>query len=307
VRDDRRVGTTRAIRGMDGVAVDVPDFAAPFQRKLRILGGKLLLSENDPTGSLVLRLYDIASGKDLYKKMLSPDSVVLKSEDADLAGVVEQTGKVTIIDLRSQQEIFHAKVAPEYLEKVKDGLLLQDDRNFYVMLNRPNDAGQGVLGPYSNLTMLRCERVNGEVYAFERRTGKVAWHNPVEHQMVLLEQFQDMPMVLFTAKYIKVDPRGLQQQTSGTLSIDKRTGKRIYDQEAQNGMPPQNQGQFHTLRIDRQNGNVDLISNTMRLRHYIGTNGMSGLDSSRSNRSTIWDMQQARPALVPLQPVQSKP
>ncbi len=71
-------------------------------------------------------------------------------------------------------------------------------------------------------------------------------------------------------------------------------------------MTPQSQGQYHTLRIDRQNGNVDLISNTMRLRHYIGTNGMSGLDSSRPNSPTIWDMQQPRPALVPLQPVRPK-
>jgi outer membrane protein assembly factor BamB len=307
VRDDQRVGTTRAIRGMDGVAVDVPDFAAAFQRRLPrgMLGGKLLVSENDPTGSLVLRLYDIASGQDLYKTMLAPDAIVLKTEEADLTGVVEANGKVRVIDLAAHKEIFHAAVATEHLEKVTDGLLLQDDRNFYVILNKPNDATQGVLGPYSNLTMLRSERVNGEVYAFDRHTGKVNWHNPVEHQMVLLEQFQDLPMMLFTAKYTKVDGRGLQRQTTGTRSIDKRTGKRIYPRagdlsDPDSGvMPLQSQGPFHTLRIDRQNGVVDLIANKMRLRHYVGNNGMTGLNGSTAP-AINWD---AQPRPVPLQPM----
>src|SRR5262249_23046500 len=142
---NNRVGSTRAIRGRDGVTVDVPDFAGQFQRKQRILGGKLLITENDPTGSLVVRLYDIAQGKDLYKKTMAPDAVVLKTEENAIAGVVEPDGKVTVIDLPSQKEIFHAAVAVKYLDKVKDGLLLQDDRQFFVFLNKPVDpATQGV-------------------------------------------------------------------------------------------------------------------------------------------------------------------
>src|SRR5260370_31401880 len=156
--------------------------------------------------------------------------------------------------------------------------------------------------------MLRSERVNGEVYAFNRQTGKMEWHNRVEHQMVLLEQFQDLPMVLFTAKYTKVDARGLQRQTTGTRSIDKRTGKLIWPQPPRPGdpsdtesgaMPPQSHGQFHTLPIDRHNGVVDLVSNNMRLRHYVGNNGMPGLNGSAAP-AINWD---AQPRPVPLQPL----
>ena len=88
-----------------------------------------------------------------------------------------------------------------------------------------------------------------------------------------------------------------------------RTGKLIYDSDTesghvQSGMPPQAQGQFHTLRIDRQNGIVDLISNTMKLRHYVGTNGMAG-ESSRPNTPMFWNMQ-PRPVVGPIRAVKPK-
>jgi len=144
-----------------------------------MLGGKLLVSENDPTGSLVLRLYDIASGQDLYRTMLAPDAIVLKSEEADLTGVVEANGKVRVIDLAAHKEIFHAAVATEHLEKVTDGLLLQDDRNFYVILNKPNDAAQGVLG---HIQISPCCAPSGSTARFmlsiarpARWSGTTAW------------------------------------------------------------------------------------------------------------------------------------
>jgi hypothetical protein len=316
VRDDGRVGATRAIRGMDGVAVDVPDFAGPYQHRIgrqHILGGKLLVSEHEPTGGLVLRLYDIATGRDLYKKTLSPDAVILRNEDPYLAGMVEPSGKVTVVDLHTCREIFHAAVDTEYLEKVKDGLLLQDDRLFYVVLNRPNDPAQGVQGPWSNVTMLRTAPVNGEMYAFWRDTAKVHWHNPVEHQMVLLEQFADLPMIIFTAKFnenVKNGPPGLQTPTTETLSWNKSTGKLIYPKPELNDKHLQSQvlsqGQFHTLRIDRQNGIIDLISHQMRLRHYVGANATAGLDKAPVSTPSFWDMQQPRPVVGPLQPVRPK-
>jgi hypothetical protein len=88
---------------------------------------------------------------------------------------------------------------------------------------------------------------------------------------MLLEQFAELPMIVFTARYQKPVPGGLTQ-VSATLSIDKRTGKRLYDSESP-GFVSQQQGPFHTLIIDRQVGAIDLISHRMRLRHYVGESG----------------------------------
>src|SRR5207253_3187630 len=69
-----------------------------------------------------------------------------------------------------------------------------------------SDPKDGTQGPYPNVAGLRSVLVNGKVYAFDRQTGKYNWYVPegdqmVVSQMLLLERFQDLPMMLFTAKF----------------------------------------------------------------------------------------------------------
>ena len=116
--------------------------------------------------------------------------------------------------------------------------------------------------------------------------------------MILLEQFQELPMVLFTAKYNKVIPPQLNYtQVTATRSIDKRTGKRIYPPASRDPeeRPARtagfNQVQFHTLKIDRKAGNIDLISPNFTIRHYVGDNGLAGLESGRLESGPSYDAQ----------------
>jgi outer membrane protein assembly factor BamB len=270
VRDGGHVGSGRAVRGQDGATVDVPDFAAEYQRRQRIVAGRLLISEADTAGGTTLRLYDIPTGKNLWKKVLAAKSVVLRTEQPELAAMVEPDGKLTVVDLRIQKEIFHAAVSPAHLEKVVDGLVLRDSKRYYAILNQPGDPNNLVYGP--NVSGMRCATANGMVYAFDRESGKLGWYVHVPHQMVLLEQFGELPMLVFTARYHKpVNNPGNFTPVSATLSIDKRTGKRLYDNESP-GYTMQQPGPFHSLIIDRQGGTIDLVSHQMRLRHYVGEN-----------------------------------
>jgi outer membrane protein assembly factor BamB len=281
VRNDNTVGSSQALRGHDGAMVDVPDFTTPFQRRQRVLGSRLLVSENDPTGAQVLRLYDVRTGKDLWKETLPPNVVMLRSEDPELLGFVKPDGQLRVIDLRTQKPVLQSTVSLAHLAKVNEGLLLQDSRQFYVFLNRPNDQNN-VLGPYPNVAYLRTARVHGRVYAFDKTTGEVNWHNPVENQMVVLEQFQDLPILLFTARVnkgvnvgINVQARGLNaargvSQMPVILSMDKHTGRRLKDGPPQSDFP-QAQGSFHSLRIDRKNGTIDLVAHNLIVRHYLDT------------------------------------
>jgi outer membrane protein assembly factor BamB len=285
VRNDNTVGSTQALRGRDGAVVEeVPEFATSFQRRKRILGGRLLVKENDPTGAEIYRLYDIRSGKDLWTETLPPNAVVLQAEDPELFGFVRRSdGQLKVIDLRTQKPVLQSTVARAHLDNVTNegSLFLQDSRQYYVVLNRPNDPGNAQ-GPYPNVAYLRTARAHGRVYAFDKATGEVAWHNPVENQMVLLEQFEDLPILLFTARVNKQvnvginaqaralnNPRGMSQ-IPVILSIDKHTGRRLKDGPPQSDFP-QAQTAFHSLRIDRKNGTIDLIAHNLIVRHYLDT------------------------------------
>ena len=54
--------------------------------------------------------------------------------------------------------------------------------------------------------------VNGNIYAFDRGTYKLRWRAEGLHQMLVLEQFQDLPMLLLTARYQKAT--GLRRHRS---------------------------------------------------------------------------------------------
>jgi outer membrane protein assembly factor BamB len=279
VREDQSIGSTRALRGRDGAAVEVPDFAVAFKRHQRVLGSRLLVSENDPTGGLVLRFYDVPSGKDLWKKNLSPDALVLRSEDPHLLGVVERNGKVTVVDLRTRQEVFHGNIKPAHLAKIHNGLLLSDPTHYYVTLNlapEPNVNNMGLnqqmlinMGMSAGIvqTALRAENVNGMIYAFERTTGK-HWFLHIPNQMLLTQEFEELPMLVFTSLTSKPRGAGFNQVTA-TMSVEKRTGKRIYANEVQSGFPPGQPAQYHALKINRQTGVIDLVSATGKLSHYL--------------------------------------
>jgi hypothetical protein len=268
VRDGKAVGSGRALRGRDGAAIDVPDFANPFQHRRRIVDGRLLVLDKD-SQSPVLRLYDILSGQDLWKKALPRDAVLLRTEEPELAGVAEPDGKLTLVDLRLAREVFHAQAQPADMDKVIAGLWLQDSKQYYVILNRPSEQKPDVKGPYPNVMGLRSEHVNGTVYAFDRQTGALCWCVADVNQMLLLERFQDLPMLFFTARFNKpVSGGAYETPIVATLIIDKRTGKRLRDSEVPN-YPPHSQGQFYALVIDRRAATYDLIAHNLRLRHYL--------------------------------------
>ncbi|HLJ93661.1 MAG TPA: PQQ-binding-like beta-propeller repeat protein [Gemmataceae bacterium] len=318
VRDNKAVGTGRALRGRDGASVAVPDFAIPFQHRQRIVDGRLLVLERDspvaarsgehaPTGGGVLHLYDVHTGQDLWKKELPPDAVFLRSEDPELAGVVDPDGTITVADLRIPKEVFHAAIPPADMAKVNAGLLLQDSKQFYVILNRPAEANPDLQGPFSNVNILRSAPVNGTIHAFDRQSGERNWYKRMPNQMLLLERFSDLPMMLFTAKFIKmVNGGGYTTTVAATVSINKRTGKLLLPEEAYQSA--HSQGQYFALAINRRAGTYDLIAPNMMLRHFVADAGFkSGALKERGipkpARDGIPAARESGPLILPPNPV----
>jgi outer membrane protein assembly factor BamB len=305
VRDNKAVGSGRALRGRDGASVPVPDFANQFQNRQRIVDGRLLFMEKDAQAS-ALHFYDVHTGQDVWKRDLTPEAILLQSEEPELVGVVEPEGEVTVADLRGAKEVFHARVRPADMEKVNAGLLLQDSKQYYVILNRPSEKKPDVDGPYSNVVVMRTAHVNGAVHAFHRQTGELNWYKRVANQIVLLERFEDLPMVVFTGRFNRlVNPGGYATQVAATASIDKRTGKWLLPEAG--FQPAHSQGQYFAVAIDRRAGTFDLIAPSMKLRHYVADGSVKPASEKDGASSTSRRGGEKSPIVIPQPPAPRLP
>jgi outer membrane protein assembly factor BamB len=262
---------SRAFRAYDGVTVRVPDFTAAYAKRVRLVGRNVLASEVDAKSQLKLRLYDVAAGKDLWSQSYPAGSLALSAVEGDFAGAVEPNGRVHVTDLRTGKEVLNASMKAEHLAGVQQLHLLADSDSFFVACVKPTDGNITAFGGVrSNLmpgTGLRALPVNGEVYAFARPTGKLRWYVSMPDQMLVLDRFEELPVVLFTSTYqqwvINGAARHVKQVTTAH-SIEKRTGKRLYGNDnLPNGM------QFHTLHVDARAGVIDFTGYQLKITHHL--------------------------------------
>lgn len=257
IGEDKSPSGTRVFRAHDGVSVKAPDFSAVFQKRLRVQGRTILASETDAKNALTLRLYDVLAGKDVWKQTFPVGTTLLSSEDPRLAGVCEPDGTMRVYDVQERKEVFTTKVANvQHVQRAQAIYLLSDPDYIFLAVNGPNDPNQAWGGPQPNVqpgSGLRSVPVNGMVYCFERGTGKLRWYNPVENQQLIVSQFAELPLVLFTAHYQQVaQNRGVVSQRFVARAIAKHNGKLWYDPQE---VP---QVMFQALTMDHRTGTVEL-------------------------------------------------
>jgi outer membrane protein assembly factor BamB len=288
VGKDGTTGGGRAFRASDGVSVKVPDFAAIYQKRVRTIGGRILVSDSDK--ALTLRLYDVQSGKDLWKKEFKGGAIALKCEDPNLAGVAESDGTVTVIDLTTQKEILKSSIVKEHLVKAEAIYLLDDPHQFYLAINGPKDANNnpGVPGMPAGIagqiqsglqpgSGMRSLPVDGFFYAIDRKTGQYNWYNEVKQQQVVLEHFREMPIVMFSARPYAMMGKGMRnwnQQVTNFRSYHKYSGKVLVDDEnvSQNSM-------FHALNMDLRAGKIELVGYQIKILHILPNHVAASKDS----------------------------
>jgi outer membrane protein assembly factor BamB len=283
-------GAGRVFRAGNGEPVDVPDFGFLYHKdnRIRIIGHNILAAQAGKAG-LTFRLYNILTGKDVWSKSFAAGGVRLVTEDPDLTGVIEPSGKMTVLNALTGQQILQThvlqgRIKAQDMKNLHEPLLLQDSQRYYLALNQALDhnvvAGGVVRSNFNN--NLRCAVVNGWFLAFEKADGKamvdktqrtwkkgdLAWHiyKPMANQMIVLEQFKSLPILLFTARYNQSNNFVGFQARTHTQSIDKETGRMIYDPGTQtsNGQPS-----YHRFTIDRKAGTINLIGFGSTLQHYI--------------------------------------
>jgi outer membrane protein assembly factor BamB/tetratricopeptide (TPR) repeat protein len=254
-----------AIRAADGVTVNVPEFANLFHpsRRLKIIGRHILAFDEDSNGK-ALRLYDPLTGKDVWRETFPAGSKPARSVDANLAAVVEPDGTVTVFDLIARKAAIKVKgpddrVQAEHFTSADELLVLADREHYYLILNKPPEAGMQVM-PYV-INGIRSVRVNGPLYAFDKNSGSLDWRcDYLTNQFMVLEQFEDLPICIFAAYANKFNRNGMEQQQAKVEAYDKKTGKTILDRQ----IPAT--AQFYAMTANARAGEIELLRYDLKIR-----------------------------------------
>ncbi len=265
---DGGVTSARAVRASDGVEVQIQDSAQVFSNlKKSKTAGRRVLVLDEKSEKKAMRLYDILTGKDDWKKEIEGDALLLRCEDPNLTGYVSKDkGEVSIFSVKDGKEIFtgklDAKKLAQQMDKVEAGILLVDRDRFFIVLNRAIDNNARVNNMLSVTPGMRTMHVNGTIYCFDRTTKKRLWFTDeqFEHQQIILEQFQDLPVVLGAHYYNRINNGVFEGNHFKVVALDKQTGRTLYRKE----VSPQ--GQFHALVADPKTGVIDLIRYDLRIR-----------------------------------------
>lgn len=238
-------GTAKVLRAMDGSLVEgVKDFAPLYTggNRVAVLGRQLLMSEGGTSGPRVLRLYDVLTGQDVWKKEYPEKSLTLKTLEPDVTGCLAPNGAMEVLNSRTGEVLFKAKLdadrAEAHLKNVTEPLLLSDAERYFLFLNRGDGNHQPAYG-----TMIRSQKVHGVAYGFEKATGKRLWFSErlFEQQYVFTDRFEDMPVIVAAAQFPNEDTK---QQKYHVAVLDKQLGKLRYF------APHQPNQAFYTLTFE---------------------------------------------------------
>lgn len=218
---------------------------------------------------MVLRLYDVLTGRDRWKRTFPARSVVLDSPHPGLTGVVEPGSGVVVVDLEAHREVLRAAADRRDVDRLHAARVLRDHERYYIALEAADKSpGHGTVAVFGDLPSVP---VNGMLYAFWREglprwylpPARLAWFCRLPRQAVLTYRFDELPVVLCSAVTIRPDlPRNSPANLVATRSIEKRTGKLLFTRETNRVDAP-----YHTLRLDAYSGTVELIGPSFKLRH----------------------------------------
>lgn len=262
--------STKLLRAVDGIPVEgSPDSGRilAMAKSYQILGKNALIVEGNAEQTRVARLYDMSTGKDIWKKEYDSKAVPIKTLSNEYCGYIKENGEAEIIETKTGRVVSTLKIDAKNLDTdlkpcVSAQLFLDADR-FYLILDRdpglPSSNGS-TRGPvYTN--SIRTHPINGPIYAFDRLSGKRLWSygdgmGLLENQMLILEQFSELPVIMIAGPMQNQN----RQLTYPVVILEKARGRIIFDRPIQ-----YNGNFFHNLHVDSKNGIIQLNRFDMRI------------------------------------------
>lgn len=254
-----------ALRTADGSLVDGLNVPELFANRLRTVGRRVLRFSETAEGS-VLRLYDPLRQVDTWSLTVRPKSTLVESLVPNVVAVAEPDGKVQAFSLTTGEQLFSKLLDSSVASPMSPLYLLADALHWYLAFALPGEDENRparFFGPAYAAPALRTIRVNGPLLALDRSTGELRWRTDVPMHGLILEQFEELPLLLFASlKEVRVPQRGNNQghfrNVSALLALDKRDGRVIDASESSNGTV------YTALRVDAGAGRIELIGHPLK-------------------------------------------
>ena len=264
--------STKLIRAVDGMAVEnSPDSGRVLAdaHSFQLYGRHALLASGTGDQPRVLRLYDMATGKDVWKKEFDAKAVPITAPlNSDWTGFVKPDGTAEVFSVKTGETIAKLKIDEKnvaaHLKSCVGAQVLADSDRFYLILDRDPAAGStnGTRpAPVYNNQMVRSQKVNGPIYAFDRGSGKRLWvyADVLENQWLVLEQFADLPVLIASAPMYP-NQNGNGQPIHAVVVIEKERGRLVFDK------PVLYTGNFfQNLTVDQKNGTISMNRQDTRI------------------------------------------
>lgn len=264
---DKKPISAKLLRAVDGMPVEGVADAGPLlgaAKAYRVMGSRVLLTDGGGDAPRVLRLYDLAAGKDVWRKEFDAKSVPVKAVNPDWAGFARPDGEVEVVSVATGETVTKLRIdaakVSDHMKGCVQAQVFADPDRFYVVLDRDasaTPAAGGQIIPNYNYA-LRTHKVNGPMYAFDRATGKRLWcqDEAFENQMLVLEQFADLPVVIAVAA--QRDRNGANAYR--VVVVEKERGLLRFHKPLQFTAY-----YFQSLQVDLKNGTVDLLRQDLRI------------------------------------------
>lgn len=263
---DRKPVSTKVFRAIDGLLLDgAPDLGRTLTaaRSYRIIGRNVLLTEGEEGQPLVLRLLDLTTGANVWKKEFDPKAVPLRALQPTWTGCVQPDGAVEVLDVATGASAGTFRIDADRLDPHVKGCaeaqLFADPERFYVVLDRDPSSVPRRTNMYN--FSVRCQRVNGPMYCFDRGTRERLWYveDVLDDQYLIVEQFGDIPVVM--AANAKIDPT-TRAYVFRVVVIEKDRGLLRLNKPLSNN---NNNQAFQSLTVDLKNGVVEVQRYDLRV------------------------------------------
>ena len=136
---------------------------------------------------------------------------------------------------------------------------MADRERYYLLLNKTPEAGLSVSPGVAG--SIRSTRLHGHLYAYDKTSGDIEWFFDLTNQYLVLEQFEDLPVVICASYINKFNANGNERQLMKIAGIDKRSGKQITDDKWT--LAP---AQFYALATDAKAGIIELLRHDVKIR-----------------------------------------
>lgn len=210
----------------------------------------------------VLALRDLWTGRDVWAEPFAANSKSTLLDDVEV-GVLEPNRQFRLLRLADgrtllKQAIPDAPLPANVRKEVAAIYLFAAGEQVLLLLDHGTKEGFSPPTPVSGSVL-----VGGNLFALARATGALAWAAPVPvpSHGLLLDQPRDVPLLVFASVTTQGTP-GTQRIAGRLLAIDKRTGRKAYENDNHSSM---NYTSTLEVRGNRADHTVVLASNSKEI------------------------------------------